>query len=115
MLKRSLLSDPFKERAFGSAVLQSPQKTEDEKISGRFPYALAELLKPYRLQESPQVDLVPIIEKEFEHIQERQAQVKGATLDGAIVYLRELPDDRLEDFPNLFLASAFINRQRGEN
>jgi CRISPR-associated protein Cmr2 len=91
------------------------QKTEDEKISGRFPYALAELLKPYRLQESPQVDLVPIIEKEFEHIQERQAQVKGATLDGAIVYLRELPVDRLEDFPNLFLASAFINRQRGEN
>ncbi len=91
------------------------QKTEEEKISGRFPYALAELLQPYRLKEKPQVELKPIIKKEFEHVQTRQAQVKGTIVEGALDYLDELPDQRLEDFPNLFLASAFINRQRGDN
>ncbi|MBN2686192.1 MAG: type III-B CRISPR-associated protein Cas10/Cmr2 [Pontiellaceae bacterium] len=91
------------------------QKTDDEKISGRFPYALAELLKPYRLKEEPQVELKPIIGKEFGHVQSQQAQVKGTMVEGALDYLKELPDHRLEDFPNLFLASAFINRQRGEN
>jgi CRISPR-associated protein Cmr2 len=91
------------------------QKTDEEKFSGRFPYALAELLKPYRLKEKPSADLKPIITKEFEHVQSQQAQVKGALIAGAVDYLCELPNDRLEDFTNLFLASAFINRQRGED
>ncbi|MEI6890584.1 MAG: type III-B CRISPR-associated protein Cas10/Cmr2 [Pontiella sp.] len=89
-------------------------------FSGRFPYALAELLQPYRLggksdpQVAPEV-LKKIIEKEFLHVQERQAQKKNAVVGGALDYLAELPNDQLEDFPNLFLASAFMNRQRGEN
>jgi len=92
------------------------RKTEKNQFSCRFPYALAELLKPYRLEEEPQVDLKPIIRKEFKHVQSQQALKKGATVEGALKYLEELQDyHRLEDFPNLFLASAFINRQRGGN
>ncbi len=91
------------------------QKTDDETFSGRFPYALAELLKPYRLKEKTSVDLKPIIKKEFEHVLSQQAQVKGSTIEGALDYLCTLPNDRLDDFTNLFLASTFINRQRGED
>ncbi|MBM4152945.1 MAG: type III-B CRISPR-associated protein Cas10/Cmr2, partial [Kiritimatiellaceae bacterium] len=91
------------------------RKTDEEQLSGRFPYALADLLKPYRLSEKPQVNLKPVIATEFEHIQSQQAQVKGTRIDNALTYLKELSEDRLEDFTNLFLASAFINRQRGDN
>lgn len=88
---------------------------DDAVFSGRFPYALAELLQPYRLSEPPEVDMKPIIKKEFRHVQERQAQKKGTEVADALDYLDELSQDQLEDFPNLFLASAFMNRQRGEN
>jgi CRISPR-associated protein Cmr2 len=88
-------------------------KTAGEDFSGRFPYALAELLHPYRLSEKTDVNLRPIIAKEFLHVQERQALRKGAMVEGINEYLAEI--DRLEDFPNLFLASAFMNRERGDD
>jgi CRISPR/Cas system-associated protein Cas10 (large subunit of type III CRISPR-Cas system) len=94
------------------------EKTAAELFSARFPYALAELLAPYRLTDlqkgDSQVALKPIIQKEFEHVQERQALQKGASIERALNYLEELDNETLEDFPNLFLASAFMNRQRGE-
>lgn len=92
------------------------QKVDQEIFSGRFAYALAELLQPYRLGKEASVEaevLHKIIKKEFLHVQERQALQKGAVVDGAVEYLSNL--DKLEDFPNLFLASAFMNRSRGEN
>jgi CRISPR-associated protein Cmr2 len=92
------------------------EKTDEEKFSGRFPYALAGLLEPYRLAEDPKVESIKeIIAKEFEHIQQQQAQEKGAVVEAALDYLAELDSDHLADFQNLFLASAFMNRQRGEN
>lgn len=89
------------------------EKTANETFSNRFPYALAELLHPYRLHEETDIDLKPVIEKEFLHVQERQALKKGAVVDGALDYLKQLED--VQDFPNLFLASAFINRERGDD
>jgi CRISPR-associated protein Cmr2 len=91
------------------------QKSKEEKLSGRFAYALAELLKPYRLDENPQQEMRPIIEKEFAHVLIQQSPVKGTELEKATDYLYELPDERLEDFSTLFLASTFMNRPRGEN
>ncbi len=103
-------------------------RTGDSQValfSSRFPYALAELLAPYRLSDLrksdpsdrpiPKETLTSIIQKEFEHVQERQALKKGAQVEHATDYLNALTPETLEDFPNLFLASAFMNRQRGEN
>lgn len=85
-------------------------------FSGRFPYALAELLQPYRLGKDSEsgVDLKAIIEKEFLHIVDRQSGGKVKEWPEAVGYLKNLDDGNLVDFPNLFLASAFMNRQRGE-
>lgn len=91
------------------------KKVEEKKFSGRFAYALAELLQPYRLGEKTSIEMKPIIQKEFEHVQGRQALEKGAIIEHALEYLQALNEQTLEDFSNLFLASAFMNRQRGEN
>ena len=94
-------------------------KGESPELSGRFPYALAELLQPYRLADhrkaTPQVALKPIIQKEYEHVLKRQSSKGGSQVAHALDYLEELTDKTLEGFPTLFLASAFMNRQRGEN
>jgi hypothetical protein len=77
---------------------------------------LAELLAPYRLKDKAEsgVNLKEIIEKEFLHVLNRQSAGKMKEWQSALEYLGELDDYQLEDFQNLFLASSFMNRQRGE-
>jgi CRISPR-associated protein Cmr2 len=91
-------------------------------LSGRFPYALAALLAPYKLALKPSIDqtiLLDIIRKEVVHAVSRQ----GARLDRnekeRLLSLTETwllqTQTRLQDFINLFLAETFITRNRGEN
>lgn len=98
---------------------------ELDEASSRFPYALAELLAPYRLSSEKNrsisvEQLKEIIHKEYEHVRGRQ-KLSGDSSDQekldhlAHNYLFSLDEKSLEDFTSLFLASAFINRQRGEN
>lgn len=86
-------------------------------ISGRFPYALANLLRPYRLAEKEELhqdfNARAIIAEELETVFERQG---GANLrPKCSAYLKHLEDTgKLQDFANLFLTAAFIERERGE-
>jgi CRISPR-associated protein Cmr2 len=91
------------------------KKVDTEALSGRFAYALNELLAPYKLEQPPEagVALKEIVRKEFRHVQIRQANVKGAIVDSAEAYLDEADLD-LQDFPKLFLAATFMTRLRGE-
>ena len=103
-----------------------------EDASSRVPYALAELLAPYRLSsESDAVisieQLREIVKKEYAHVRSRQKLVgteeEQKKMDElASSYLTTVFSEKGEesggiptDFSNLFLASAFMNRQRGEN
>ena len=87
-------------------------------ISARFPYALAELLYPYRLAENGDSSILPVILKETEHVMERQKGSELKELCGK--YLNELisfssqNNGILEDYPKIFLTAAFIDRERGE-
>jgi len=92
------------------------RKVDDETFSGRFPYALAELLQPYSLKDAEEsgINLKEIVVKEFLHVLERQSGGKVKEWKQALKYIEELGGDQLQDLPNLFLASAFMNRQRGE-
>ena len=106
-------------------------------ISGRFPYALDELLKPYKLGQKPDIPLdtlLAIIRQEFAHVVSRQAREldkadQAKLIEMANVYLEQTCQDvseektvknektyaRMGDFLNLFLAETFINRNCGEN
>jgi CRISPR-associated protein Cmr2 len=86
-------------------------------LSGRFPYALAELLRPYRLQGADE-SMHAVVLREFEHVLERQGRSlsgpdKQALLKMAEHWLNQTRE-HLEDFANLFLAETFINRFHGE-
>ncbi len=118
--------------------------SNEEKLSGRFPYALAALLQPYALEESDHEALAAmrsVIEKEVEHVLSRQgAELKGEReplLEKINAWLAscllspesnsgdsrpktqdpetEKPDLRPQDFINLFLVETFMNRMRGDN
>ena len=90
--------------------------TEAGTLSGRFPYALAALLKPYDLENSPpDVNFKGVMLKELKHVVGRQSDNKLAELPNSEEYLNECVEKkRWQDFTNLFLAATFINRQRGE-
>lgn len=102
--------------------------TENGTLSGRFPYALAGLLKPYKIEAKNDTNepLVPlefknVIMKEFDHVleQQRLMEIKEGDRrefrDQARTYLDKVFDQaRPEDFMNLFLTSSFMNRERGE-
>ncbi|QBG48944.1 type III-B CRISPR-associated protein Cas10/Cmr2 [Verrucomicrobia bacterium S94] len=95
------------------------QFSEDEKLSGRFPYALAELLKPYRLdaEEKSPKSFRDVVWSEFCHVlyQQSDGRLSPRDLPLADGYLDHcVESNRWADFPNLFLAAAFINRPRGE-
>ena len=107
---------------------QFSELSDDKVFSGRFPYALAGLLKPYQLdahdkEGEPIVSsgFKEVIEREFDHVLIQQCE--GILADNekkefrgkAIAYLNHLFElGRPEDFANLFLTSTFMNRQRGE-
>ncbi len=89
--------------------------TETEQLSGRFPYALAQILKPYKLKGSLP-DMKEIVMKEFEHVVQQQ----GREVKDEEEFLKlgrkwlDQTSDKLEDFTNLFLVETFINRFKGE-
>ncbi len=93
---------------------------DDAPVSGRFPYALAELLSPYELGGERSIDdgkLKDIILKEFAHVVQQQAknlEEKAELLELAEKWLAQT-EGRYEDFAKLFLVETFINRARGEN
>ncbi|HPB10090.1 MAG TPA: type III-B CRISPR-associated protein Cas10/Cmr2 [Kiritimatiellia bacterium] len=116
--------------------------TEADKLSGRFPYALAGLLQPYALEQAKPEELKamqPVIQAEVRHVLSRQGT--GLTDDERAELAREIDgwlaacwspkaedsaprtqdsDDGIkklhpQDFINLFLAETFINRSRGED
>jgi len=92
--------------------------TATEKLSGRFPYALAALLKPYALK-GAKTDLLPVIRAEVRHALTRQGEKLDPetreSLAGKIDDYLDQTASRLEDFINLFLTETFINRSRGED
>jgi len=116
--------------------------TEADKLSGRFPYALAGLLQPYALEQAKPEELkamLPVVQAEVRHVLSRQGT--GLTDDERAELAREIDgwlaacwspkaedsaprtqdsDDGIkklhpQDFINLFLAETFINRSRGED
>ena len=96
--------------------------TRNEKLSSRFPYALAALLQPYVLEDKD--NLVPgikeIIKSEVVHVLSRQGSGlskndRDDLTEKINAYLDSLANERLGDFINLFLVETFINRRRGEN
>ncbi len=92
--------------------------TETAPISGRFPYALAALLKPYALQGKLPDNMHGVIREEFRHIVQQQGaglnnDQKAELAELGNAWLEETRD-HLEDFINLFLVETFINRQHGE-
>ena len=107
------------------------QKGDKAIISGRFPYAVAEFFKPYKLESHRETnsfidcsleELANILKTELKHVAEQQ---KGKSiLKECNSYLDELATGiknshnenkiRLDDFVNLFLTAAFVKRERGE-
>jgi CRISPR-associated protein Cmr2 len=89
---------------------------EPSPVTARFPYALAALLKPYKLSEmkfEPGFDALAIIKKELETVFERQGGNELSTLCDE--YLKSLSSsNRYGDFVNLFLTATFIKRERGQ-
>lgn len=89
--------------------------TEEGKLSKRFPYALAALLKPYQLK-GENSEMVPIIKEEVRHVIMQQGSelnpVDKKELEDEInKYLNsEQIQERQEDFINLFMTETFINR-----
>ena len=88
-----------------------------EKLSGRFPYALAELLRPYALRGSIP-GMTDVIKQEFLHVLSRQGTALQRPEANALAALAdrylEQTSAHLEDFIGLFMTETFINRNRGE-
>ena len=94
---------------------------QPDEASSRFPYALLQLLQPYKLSPDTDKDFNGVVLKEFQHVRSRQVLCEKENPDGKFDKLAEGYLDHLfsengnpADFANLFLASAFMNRQRGE-
>lgn len=92
------------------------RKGKNPPISARFPYALAALLKSYRLETrklEPEFAAAAVIRQELKTVFEGQG---GAQLSELCdTYLANLAEaGRCEDFVTLFLTAAFITRERGE-
>lgn len=93
---------------------------EPVEASSRFPYALLELLQPYELSETTDKEFKGVVLKEFQHVRSRQVLCEKENTDGRFDALAEdylgrlFEEGKPVDFANLFLASAFMNRLRGE-
>lgn len=105
----------------------------DNKLSGKFPHRIAELLSPYLLTNAPisamqratGFDSSAIIEREFIHAIERQTVVKGTdkeTLKSELIsalqkYLAQIPDEK-DDMARAIIglcqAVAFAHRTAKE-
>ncbi len=92
--------------------------TNEKKLSGRFPYALAALLMPYELKNKNDA-LLPVIKQEVRHVLSRQGNAmqenEREELAQKIDAYLDSTKEHLENFISLFLAETFINRLRGED
>ena len=113
---------------------KTAELSQAECLSARFPYALAALLRPYEFGNGRSVapkTMRDIMRCEFEHVLGRQ----GSRLTGdglaeflplVSAYLESVTNEEAsdgkparkphpDDFMNLFLVEAFLNRERGED
>jgi CRISPR-associated protein Cmr2 len=107
---------------------------EGKPLSGRFPYALAELLRaydtpthknnkfePFRIAATADFDPFKVFAADFRHVAKQQSNEKLWTADErerfcclADDYLKDCDNRRLDDFLGPFLTTTFINRGGGE-
>ncbi len=121
---------------------QGASSGNGKKLSGKFPYALAALLRPYNLSSGEFSDgfkPMELITVELAHVLKQQGQWAGSE-DSDLAEFKKLSDGYLselkatyeknkdadieekrkfrksayDDFEKLFLAAAFIHRKRGE-
>jgi CRISPR-associated protein Cmr2 len=102
------------------------QLRQADKISARFPYALAGLLAPHELEQEDYcdgLDIEKLIKTELSYVLEQQIgkQVVRDELNQLcqpylMALAKGISDDRVRwsDFTKLFLTAAFIERDRGE-
>ncbi len=97
--------------------------SNNDSISSRFPYALAELVAPYELEKKGRMavsneEIRRIILQEFAHVCSRQGEGLSNEERDKLLALAgkwiEQCGDKPEDFVKLFLVETFMNRQRGE-
>jgi len=113
---------------------ETQELTQKGYLTGRFPYALAELLRPYaqdewRIEKTDAFDPFEVFPREFEHVAGRQGRWPQGTqaakedfLRIAAAYLGVAANEsdmtcrgrRLDDFLGPFLTHAFISRRGGE-
>jgi hypothetical protein len=111
------------------------QLTDDEKLSAKFPYALAANLRPYpqtphptleakpkpfRIESANGFDPLEVFAREFEHVLRQQSDDKWRSADVnneastfrtlAQTYLKECHHRGLDDFLGPFLTTTFIRR-----
>ncbi len=102
-----------------SHAIELAQRFEDnfcegKRLSGRFPYALAELLRKYdplTIQTTPQFDAPAVIRKDLEHVVGQQGKnVPDSFVATATNYLEDCRGHRLDDFLGPFLTVTFVTR-----
>lgn len=95
----------------------------DGRVSGKFAYALDELLAPYRnvgsLSDAPGFDINAVIPLEFERVLDRQTgkdhSLRDALRSAGKTYLANIAKSRAAaDFPGLFHTATFISRGERE-
>ncbi|MCX8038886.1 MAG: type III-B CRISPR-associated protein Cas10/Cmr2, partial [Candidatus Sumerlaeia bacterium] len=96
----------------------------DKPLSGRFPYALAELLRkydtptrkdgklePFRIGRNGEFDAIAVIRKDLEHVVRQQGKnVPESFVATANNYLEQCQGRRLDDFLGPFLTVTFVTR-----
>ncbi|MCX7887582.1 MAG: type III-B CRISPR-associated protein Cas10/Cmr2, partial [Verrucomicrobiae bacterium] len=97
---------------------------EGKPLSGRFPYALADLLRkydtptrkdgklePFRIGRNGEFDAVAVIRKDLEHVvRQRGKNVPESFVATANNYLEQCQGRRLDDFLGPFLTVTFVTR-----
>lgn len=92
---------------------------ENDAVSGRFPYALAGVLAPYKLDEEIKtagLNVAELLKTELETVLERQVtkkEIRETLRPLCWSYIENLEKStRWDDFIKLFLSAAFIYRKR---
>lgn len=102
---------------------EKTKKAGENSVSGRFPYVVAERLKPYQLGENKFFEGFnprQVVMEELKEIFDRQggSGLKELCEKYLVIlekgYSKDKPTPAFADFANLFLTAAFIERERGE-
>lgn len=98
--------------------MEDKSKGGEEKISKRFPYAIAQALHHFDLKGENAV-MLDVIRCEIEMIVDRQGKdLNESERSNLLAHINKYLDStssRLQDFVNLFLTVAFINRERNDD